>query len=119
MSIKKQGLVLHCENCRHVASDGCGFDISVPVRDGEAAGTARLHCTISPECHRVEFVCWDEEPSPPEVARRIREQVSEVIGFIAEQRLCGNDRICPLQVVQLVEQHAAAATRGTRFPRIA
>lgn len=117
MSIQKQGLVLHCENCRHVASDGCGFDISVPVRNGDAAGTARLHCTISPECHRVEFVCWDEEPSPADAAERIREQVSEVIGFIADQRLCGNDRICPLQVVQLVEQHTAAVTRGTRFPR--
>lgn len=117
MSLRKQGLVVQCEHCRHISSDGGGFDITVPVRNAEGAGTARLHCTISPDSHRIEFVCWDEQPSPAEAAERIRAQVSEVLGFIAEQRLCGNDRICPLQVVQLVEQHTAAATRGTRFPR--
>ena len=117
MSIQKHGLVLSCESCRHVASDGCSFDIAVPVRTEEAAGTARLHCTITPERHQVEFVCWDEAPSSAEAADRMLRQVSEVLGFIAEQRLCGNDRICPLQVVQLVEQHTAAATRGTRYRR--
>lgn len=117
MSIKKQGLVVSCENCRHVASDGCSFDIAVPVRTEGAAGTARLHCTISPDRHQIEFVCWDEAPSPAEAADRMRGQVSEVLGFIADQRLCGNDRICPMQVVRLVEEHAADATRGTRSRR--
>lgn len=119
MGIQKHGLVVSCENCRHVASDACSFDIAVPVRLDEAAGTARLHCTITPECHRIEFVGWDEAPSPADAADRLRLQVSAVLGFIADQRLCGNERLCPMRVVQLVEEHTAAATRGTRSRRSA
>lgn len=116
--MKKHGLVVQCEHCRHISSSGCGFDITVPVRTDEAAGTARLRCTIAPDCHRVEFVCWDEEPRPAGYAEKIEQQVSEVLDFIADQRLCGTERLCPLQVVQLVEQHTTAI-RGTRSPRSA
>lgn len=117
MSVQKHGIAISCEHCKHLSSDGGGFDIAVPVRCGAATGTAQLHCSVSSERHRIDFVGWVDGPRPPESAQTFQHEVAEVLGFIAEQRLCGNERICPMQVVQLVGQYAA--TRGSRRPRSA
>ena len=58
MNLKKHGVIVDCEHCRCVSSDGCGgFDVTVPVNDSETGitGTAKLHCVVSCEHHLVEL----------------------------------------------------------------
>ncbi len=58
MNLKKHGVTVDCEHCRCASSDGCGgYDVTVPVSDSETgiAGTAKLHCVVSPEHHLVEL----------------------------------------------------------------
>lgn len=110
MSLEKHGVVVHCEYCKHIASDGCGgFDVTVPVQASDAAGTARLRCIVSPEGHRAELVEWRSESGGKEPTEEVRQRVSDVIDFVAEQRICGHHRICPVEVIRLVEQHGSRA----------
>lgn len=107
MSLSKYGVKVSCEDCRCVFHDGSStFDVTVPVTVGErgVSGTARLHCIVSAEHHEVELVqlldaeLRDIQPSP-----EVREQVSAALDFVAEHRICGNSRICPPDVVRIVE----------------
>lgn len=108
MGFNKHGVRVDCEQCQCVHSDDCGgFDVTVPVTlaEGGTAGTARLHCVVSADCHRVELMEWrdgDLHPGePPEEARR---RLDAALDFVAAQRLCGNSRLCPAAVVRVVQE---------------
>lgn len=108
MSLKKDGCIVKCEHCKCVSSDGCGsFDVKVPISaDKEGiSGTARLHCVASPEHHRVELTDWEDAEHhsaiPPE---KVRQRLSSALSFVAEHRICGNQQICPLEIIQIVEK---------------
>ena len=109
MELKKQGIAIDCMNCHCAASDGCGgFDVAVPLTDGEigTSGTAILHCTVTPACHHVELQEWNDTGfhsiSP---SAELRPRISAALDFVAEHRLCGNRRICPSEVIRIVEEH--------------
>lgn len=107
MSLRKCGVELFCEGCQYVRGDqDGGFEITVPVAVGEGGptGTARLHCVVSGERHRVELIellgaeSRAVHPSPGEL-----EQMSAVLDFVGRHRVCGNQRICPPDVVRVVK----------------
>ena len=104
--MKKYGVVVGCSNCRYVSAGESGsFDVLVPIGDSETglAGTARLHCKVSRRSHSVELSDWCDQGQhalqpPDDLGRRL----SKALGFVAQQRICGNRAICPAEVVKLV-----------------
>jgi hypothetical protein len=108
MELKKQGIRVDCMNCKCASSDGCGgFIVTVPLSDSETGitGTAKLHCTISPACHQVEFVDWhDAGFHTIRPSRKIQSRISAALTFVAEHRICGNRHICPSELVRVVEE---------------
>ncbi|MCU7918253.1 MAG: hypothetical protein KZQ95_07820 [Candidatus Thiodiazotropha sp. (ex Epidulcina cf. delphinae)] len=109
MNIKKDGCIVKCEHCQCVSNNGRGgFDVQVPIcaDDNGIAGTARLHCAISAERHRVELVNWkdtdDHTVTPP---KEIQKRLATALDFVADHRVCGNQKICPAEVIEIVEKH--------------
>lgn len=107
--LTKHGVTVRCEQCRFVASDQRGgFDVAVPIgaSDCGVAGTARLHCIVAPEGHQVALVEWhDADRRPVEASDEVRQRLTAALGFVAEQRICGNRRVCPAEIVRIVEEH--------------
>jgi len=110
--LTKNGVTVCCERCKCVLADGNdGFDITVPLCITQAGitGTARLHCAVSAEGHRVELMQWNDADLPQtELSDENRERISATLRFVAEQQICGNPRLCPSQVSKIV------AARGGR-----
>jgi len=111
MSIKRDDVGIDCSQCEFASSEGGGsFDVTVPVRDASTglAGLAELHCKVTPELHAVEMTKWRDEQSqiiePPD---ELRHRLTKALGFVAERRLCGNQHLCPTEVVRVVEEAAA------------
>ena len=109
MSLKRHGVGIDCGRCRCASSDGCGgFDVVVPVSDSEAdvAGTATLHCSVSPERHQVELGEWhDADLRPVRPSAETEQRILAALGHVAEHRVCGNRKICPAEVVRIVDEH--------------
>lgn len=106
MTLKKHGMELHCNECKlRICDDSGNFDISVPLHDAESnlRGTAELSCHVSAENHRVELKQWvDNQEHPIEPATGDWQRVTKALEFVAEQRICGNRKVCPVDVVELV-----------------
>lgn len=108
MSLKKHGILVGCENCSCSSSDGSGgFEVIVPIRDSETGikGTAKLYCRVSPDRHQVSLRAWHGASLDAEApSATMRQRLSAALAFVADQRVCGNRRICPPAVVRIVEE---------------
>ena len=111
MSLKKHGVIVDCEHCKYASTNGCGgFDIIVPVSDSEAriTGTAKLHCTVCTEYHRVELTEWqDANRHPIQPSDNLQQRVSATLAFVADHRVCGNRNICPSEVIRIVDENGS------------
>lgn len=110
MSIRKQGIQVACEKCELIRGDGQGgFEITVPMKvEGTAIdGYARLHWAVVDGCHQIQLLEWQGgDHQPLAIADDQRRRIAEALDAIAEQRVCGNTKICPLEVVRIVEGRA-------------
>jgi hypothetical protein len=106
MELRKYGVEIACEQCRLIRGGSAGdFDIVVPVSMGDAgvAGAARLHCEVSGDRHQIELTGLRDgsdraiEPSPEAL-----EKISAALQSVARHRICGNQHICPSDVVRIV-----------------
>ena len=107
MSVKKCGVELFCESCKYLrdSQDG-GFEIDVPLSmgDGELSGMAKLHCVVSSERHRVELIeLLDAESRTVHPSSEDLAQVSAALDFVGQHCICGNQRICPPEIVRVVK----------------
>ncbi|MES9937279.1 MAG: hypothetical protein ABW153_12605 [Sedimenticola sp.] len=109
MGLKRNGIIVKCENCCCILNDGIGaFDVAVPIRDEQTdtAGEAVLHCAMSHDQHVVVLKDWknseDHSSSPP---RNIQTRLSEALEFVSENRICGNQKLCPAEVVRIAEKY--------------
>ena len=111
MSLKKHGVIVDCEHCKYASTNGCGgFDIIVPVSDSEAriTGTAKLHCTVCTEYHRVELTEWqDANRHPIQPSDNLQQRVSATLNFVADHRVCGNRNICTSEVIRIVDENGS------------
>ena len=80
------------------------FDISVPVKNVQTSevGEAKLSCKVTTQQHRVEFKSWCNQsgqitPSPSQQQRLLN-----ILDQVAKQRICGNQHICPHEIVDIV-----------------
>ncbi len=110
MRLKKYGVVVECERCKCVSDDrqGC-FEVTVPLSDIETdiEGVARLRCSVSPEHHKVELEEWiDASGRPLRPSKKMGIRVLSALSFVEERRVCGNQAICPSEVVRIVEKHS-------------
>jgi hypothetical protein len=106
MELRKYGVEIACERCRLIRGDSAGdFEIVVQVSmiDTGTAGTARLHCAVSGDRHQVELMALLDaggrtfQPSPAAM-----EKLSAALESVARHRICGNQHICPSDVVRIV-----------------
>lgn len=107
MGLSKYGVTVGCEHCECVSGDDTGrFDVVVPVSDRESGlhGTARLRCTVSATTHSVDLVNWRDAIGGPLQAGAAGERLREALRFVADRRICGNQRICPSRVVAIVAE---------------
>ncbi|MGD8620163.1 MAG: hypothetical protein PVH54_13375 [Gammaproteobacteria bacterium] len=111
MELKKQGVILDCEQCKCASCKGGSFEVTVPVCDTETGihAAARLHCTVCPAYHEVELVEWHAAGStgPP---GKVLPRIAAALGFVADHRICGNRHICPQEVIRIVEAHGGSST---------
>ena len=110
MSLKKDGVVVACEQCEYASNDKRdSFDVIVPLSDTETGlhGIARLRCTVSPSTHQVELNEWKGATGEPvQTSAVMNKRVRGALSFIADHRVCGNQHICPSQVVEIVEKRS-------------
>jgi hypothetical protein len=106
MELRKYGVGLSCEQCRFIRGDSAGdFDIDVPVNmvDAGVAGTARLHCAVSGDGHQIELMrLLDASDRAIEPSPEALETLSAALQSVARHRICGNQHICPSDVVRIV-----------------
>ena len=107
--MKSEGIEVKCPDCELIQTTTSGkFEISVPIADlstGSSAA-ARLKCSVNKDVHEIELARWrDEDPycnANPELKKRLQ----RVLVKLANQRVCGNQNICPVDIVELVERIA-------------
>jgi hypothetical protein len=108
--LKKHGITVDCERCKYTSSDDRGgFDITVPIIDSETGvcGPAKLHCNVSAKQHAVELREWDDfKHQPTEAIESLKQRVSDALGFVADRQVCGNLKICPAEVIRIVEKNS-------------
>jgi hypothetical protein len=106
VQLKKFNIVVRCESCHVVARNSdASFDVSVPVVDLESAGQGRatLQCAVSPESHAVSLQAFvDDAGVAMTLPEDVRRRVAQMLQHVAEQRVCGNRRVCPEEVNRLV-----------------
>lgn len=110
MRLKKYGVIVGCEKCKCIADDSQGsFEVTVPLSDIETdiEGAARLRCSVSPEHHKVELEEWiDPSGRPLKPSIKMGKRLLSALGFVEDHRVCGNQAICPSEVVRIVEKHS-------------
>lgn len=110
MRLKQYGVVVGCERCKCVSDDRQGsFEVTVPLSDIETdiEGVARLRCSVSSEHHKVELEEWiDPSGQPLRPSKTMGERLLSALGFVEEHRVCGNQAICPPDVVRIVEKQS-------------
>ena len=111
MSLKKNDVMVDCNHCRFVSSsDAQDFVITVPLQDLKTGGskTAILHCVVSAQNHEIEFQAWkDETGSASSMPGDLQTRLSAALDFVAEKRICGNEKICPSEVVHIVQNQSS------------
>ena len=107
MSLTKSGVSIECEQCHCLSSDDKGgFDIIVPVQDSKTglSGISKLHCQVSSQEHKVEIIELRDTNSQLIVpSEDVKNRLNKALEFIAEHQVCGNQKICPADVVRVVE----------------
>ena len=103
MPLKKLQMRLDCEHCRFAGcspDDPNAFFVRVAIEDEQAgqSASALIECRVEPHSHRLQLVELGGEVDAID-----RERLERALDVVAEQRLCGNNRICPAEIVRIVE----------------
>ena len=112
MFINKEGYSLGCEKCRcHEETDGNNIEIKVPVTDLETGrkGMAFIDCELIGKKHELTLTRIEgPDGFEMQLSDEARMRLNRLLEILAKDRLCGNDRICPEQIVQFVRSHNQA-----------
>ena len=107
MRLNKHGITVDCKNCVCTSSNNRGaFEVTVPIIDSETgiSSPAKLHCFVSTEQHAVELLEWQDinhDPAPS--TDNLQQRISAALTFVADHQVCGNRKICPSDVIRIVE----------------
>jgi len=116
MRLNKLGIIVDCKQCICTSSvDRGAFDVTVPIIDSESgiSGPAKLHCTVSKEQHAVELLEWqDVNLDPVSSTENLQQRVSAALAFVADHQVCGSRKICPSEVIEIVEESNISKITG-------
>ena len=103
MPLKKLQMRLDCEHCRFAGcnpDDPNAFYVRVAIEDERAhnSASALIECKVEKQCHQLQLVELGSEAGAID-----RDRLERALEVVAEQRLCGNNRICPAEIVRIVE----------------
>jgi len=103
MPLSKLQITIACENCSFQgtsSNDPHAFFVRVGIKDekNSRGSTAMIECRVDEHSHDVRLVDLDEDTGID------RERLEEALKIVSEKRLCGNNRICPAEIVRIVEQ---------------
>jgi len=108
MNIVKNDVTVGCEHCSFSGSEESdSFDVVVPIDADETGsiGLATLHCVVSADKHSVELTSWkDDGGQAISPSDDVQLRLSAALQFVADQRFCGNEKICPSAVVDIVKE---------------
>jgi hypothetical protein len=106
MSLSKQGISIDCDHCKlsktHNNND---FEVLVPVIDEyeNRSGLAALECIITPNKHQINLVqLTDPDGKEIRVSPKTRERLQVTLNVIGKKKVCGNKKICPKEVINIV-----------------
>ncbi len=111
MPLKKQQISIYCEHCRFEGrkpDDPHTIYVQVEIEDErEHRNTSvLLECRVGPLCHQVQLAEIDEGSGID------RDRLARTLETVAEKRLCGNSRICPEEIVCIVDEIRKEASSG-------
>lgn len=100
---------IHCERC-HALTSGFteeGFTIEVPLEITSKTDrlTARIHCKIENHTHQLSLEgLFNESGSSMHLTDREQNLIESTLKQLGDSRLCGNAKICPQRIVELVAE---------------
>jgi hypothetical protein len=106
MHIKKNDIEIDCEHCIYNSSHGSNdFELSVPVTDTQIDVTANatIRCRVHHGQHHLKLENWKNDDHVAPVSEEALSRLSSVLEFIAEKRLCGNQRLCPEAIIRIIK----------------
>lgn len=108
--MKLDDVNLSCQGCtlreQPQISDG-SFYVRVPLAVDGTLYQATLHCRITDAGHEIELEMLSDEVDRPVMPDpMLEEKLDRAIGRITDLRLCGNERLCPEQVIRMVRAEA-------------
>lgn len=100
---------VHCEMCHLLNSEAGdkGFTIQVPIDSGSNSAhlTATILCQITAQAHHLRLLgLHDSKGQDVTLSEEEEERLGSVLKKVEEKRLCGNAKICPQRIVQLVAE---------------
>ncbi|MBU0500499.1 MAG: hypothetical protein KJ558_06445 [Gammaproteobacteria bacterium] len=107
MSLTKEKVRLDCESCRYCGDcDAGSFELEVPIEDQLTGlkGNARILCEVSATGHRVTLAHF-RDPAGIELLldEGQRQRLESLLHLIAEKKICGNEGLCPKEIVDRVQ----------------
>jgi len=101
--VKKQQINIDCERCRFAGCSGEDphvFYVRVDIEDEQShQGTsALLECKVEPNAHYIRPLEIGGEAGAIDPDR-----LEQALETVAARRLCGNNRICPAEIVDIVK----------------
>lgn len=103
--MEKFGIIVYCKQCRYLAQGETGeFDISVPVKDMQTSevGEANLCCKVTAQQHQVKFNSWSNQSGQITPSQNQQQRLLNTLDYVAKQCICGNQHICPHEIVDIV-----------------
>ncbi|MES9988082.1 MAG: hypothetical protein AB2552_11170 [Candidatus Thiodiazotropha endolucinida] len=101
---------IHCEMCELLSHrDGAhGFTVQVPI-DTESQQKERLiatiHCLINKQSHQLTLRGLnDSSGQVVNLSKPENDKLASVLKSVEEDCLCGNAKICPQRIVELVSK---------------
>ncbi|MES9971082.1 MAG: hypothetical protein ABW092_13690 [Candidatus Thiodiazotropha sp.] len=100
---------IHCERCHLLSSEEGerGFTIQVPIDSAaqKAHLFATIFCRIDSASHTLTLQgLHDSTGLGVTLSEAEIDKLTTVLKSVEERRLCGNAKICPQRIVQLVTQ---------------
>ena len=97
---------LSCQGCmmreQPQIADG-SFYVRVPVVVDEHPFQATLRCRVTDSGHEIELeMVTDDAGGAVSPSEEEREKLLRAVERLADIQLCGNERLCPDQVIQVV-----------------